>query len=344
MKRYLSAVLVFVLLISVISTASAAVNQGFVYSNIRVVANGEWVTFPTPPVVKNERLLIPIRSVFEMMGAKVEWYPNDQSFSVTLGSNSILMKIGDKNFEVNGQKMLMDVEPILLNGTSMVPLRFAAEALGVKVEWDSANNAVILGSRPAGGILSRGTPQKRFIVVIDAGHGGSEPGAVSGDVQEKTLNLEIAKKLDSLLVANGVQTFMTRRDDTYVGLYDRSGLANLVKADLLISIHNNAGDAGASGSMSLYYPGTTKITGNMSAIKYAGIVQKHLTGELGTKDLGIIPRPNLAVLRTANMPAVIAEVGFMTNSSELEKLKTDEFQHKAAEALKNAVLEALIGI
>ena len=344
MKRLLAAVLIFLLLASGLNTVNAAINQGFVYSNIGVVASGGWVEFPSPPIVKNERLLIPIRSVFEKLGAKVEWYPDNQSFAVTLGDSRVWMKIGDKNYLANGKVMAMDVPPVLVNGTAMVPLRFAAEGLGVKVEWDSANNAVIIGNQPLNGIPSRGSTKTGFKVVIDAGHGGSEPGAVYEGIQEKTLNLEIAKKLNDLLDSEGILTFMTREDDSYIDLYTRSGLANLMNADLLISIHNNAGDSGTSGSMSLYYPGTTNSKGNLSAIKFASIVEKHLTGELGTKDLGIIPRPNLAILRTSTMPAVIAEVGYMTNSSELKELKSAEFQQKAAEALKNAVLEALSGI
>ena len=134
---------------------------------------------------------------------------------------------------------------------------------------------------------------------------------------------------------------MTRDNDSTVSLYSRSGLANNVGADLLVSIHNNAGQSKASGSMTLYYPGSQKSKGNLSSYEFAKIVQTNLNKHLGTKDMGVIKRPNLAVLRTSNMPAVIAEVGYMTNSAELSKLKTEWYRQEAAEALRNAVLQSL---
>lgn len=76
-------------------------------------------------------------------------------------------------------------------------------------------------------------------------------------------------------------------------------------------------------------------------MKFASVVQKELTGDLNTKNLGVIPRPHLAVLRTAKMPAVIAEVAYMTNKGELSKLISSTFKQKAANALRDAVLAAL---
>ena len=190
-------------------------------------------------------------------------------------------------------------------------------------------------------VVSRSDVNRKFVVVIDPGHGGTESGAVYGSIYEKDLNFAIAQKLNKLLQASDVKTYITRDDDSYHGLYERSDLANNVNADLLISVHNNAGDSSITGSMSLYCSGKNNAKGNLSAYEFAAIVQKELNDSLGTKNLGVIPRPNLAVLRTANMPAVIAEVGYMSNTTELGRLETEAFQQKAAEALKNAVLKAL---
>ena len=182
---------------------------------------------------------------------------------------------------------------------------------------------------------------KGRIVVIDAGHGGTQTGAVYGGVKEKDLNLSIAKKLDSKLKELGIVTYMTRSSDTTLSLYARSDLANNKNADLLVSIHNNAGSSKVIGTMTLYYPSSSKTKGKLSSYKFAKIVQRNLCNTLGSKDMGVIERPGLAVLRTANMPAVIAEIGYMSNNSELAKLKTPAYQEKAAEALKKAVVESL---
>jgi len=93
--------------------------------------------------------------------------------------------------------------------------------------------------------------------------------------------------------------------------------------------------------MTLYHPDSGKKKGNLTAYEFAQIVQKNLNKTLGSKNMGVIQRPNLAVLRTTNMPAVIAEIGYMSNSAELAKLKTDSYRQKAAEALRDAVIESL---
>jgi N-acetylmuramoyl-L-alanine amidase len=147
--------------------------------------------------------------------------------------------------------------------------------------------------------------------------------------------------LNNKLKELGIVTYMTRDDDSSFSLYSRSGLANRKNADLLISIHNNAGMLRYTGSMSLYYPSSSKTKGNLSSYEFASIVQKNMCATLGSNNMGIIPRSELAVLRTSNMPAVIAEVGYMSNFSELGKLQTYEYKEKAADSLKKAIVESL---
>jgi N-acetylmuramoyl-L-alanine amidase len=182
---------------------------------------------------------------------------------------------------------------------------------------------------------------KGRVVVIDAGHGGYQSGAAYGGIKEKDLNLDISKILNTKLKELGIVTYMTRDRDIDVSLYSRSGLANSKNADLLISIHNNAGMAKTNGSMSLYYPSSSKTKGNLSAYGFAKIVQKNMCNTLDSKDMGVIGRSGLAVLRTSNMPAVIAEVGYMSNPTELSKLNTWGYKEKAAEGLKKAIVESL---
>lgn len=346
MKRVVAFFLMLFILAGGVSTSYAASGGAYKSTDISVFANGGWVDFPKLPLVKNDKLLVPVRALFEKIGARVDWYPNNKSISVVVDNKSLLMKVGDKRLNVNNTSTNMDLEPILVNGVAMVPLRFTAESLGIEVNWDASKRAVVLGSKPAGGLPSRGNTKKNFKVVIDPGHGGKkEPGAVYWGTAEKDLNLDISKRLNKLLQAEGISTYMTRGDDRFLSLYPRSNLANSINADLLVSVHNNASrNRNVRGSMTLYYPGNDNSKGNLSAHEFAAIVQRNLTSGLGTANLGVIARPNLAVLRTADMPAVIAEVGYMSNSNELNKLKTAEFRQKAAEALKKAIMEALNNI
>ena len=177
------------------------------------------------------------------------------------------------------------------------------------------------------------------VIVVDPGHGGKDTGAVRGGIAEKNLNLDMAKRLQTLLKAHKITVYMTRTTDKTVDLYSRSGLANKVDADLFVSIHNNAGSRGDKGTMTLYYPGGSQTGRRLVGRDIASIIQKELTAKLSTRSLGLYSRPNLAVLRTTRMPAVIAEVGYMSDKNELAKLKTASYRQKTAAALEKAILK-----
>lgn len=182
----------------------------------------------------------------------------------------------------------------------------------------------------------------KYCVVLDAGHGGSEPGAVYWNVKEKDLNLSITNKLASILQANNIGVIMARSSDTTVNLYRRSGYTKNNNVDLFLSVHNNAAiNSSANGTMTLYNPLIQNKKGTLTSKLLAQIVLSQLTRGLSSKRLGAIKRTNLAVLRTSNVPAIIAEIGFMSNRNELLKLQTPKYQQKTAEALARGVLQAL---
>lgn len=312
-----------------------------IHSDARVAVDGRVIGLERDPVIIGGRMVVPARTVFQALGVKTDWYPSYEVIEMTKGDASVTMSLGSTVAYVNRTIKYMEAPPVLVNGTVMVPIRFIAETFHSRIGWDGENRVAFIGDKPE--LVSRGgiRRDKVYKVVIDAGHGGWQSGAAYGGVKEKDLNIDIARRLNSLLKAEGIRTYMTREWDSYVSLYSRSALANRVGADLFVSIHNNAGHSKHSGSMTLYYPGSQKTRGNLTSLEFAQIVQRNMTQYLGTDDKGTIARSNLAVLRTSNMPAVIAEVGYMSNPKELNKLKTHSYRQKAAESLKNAILESL---
>jgi len=276
MKKLLSLLIVCILLVLCINPAFSASGKAPVMkTTIGVIMDGVRIRFERQPVVVNGRLMVPVRSALQNLGIRVDWTAADKSIRLEKNDTVINMKIGDKNYKVDGEARVMDVEPILLDGITMVPIRFVGEALKTDVIWDGENNAVRINTGDDNDNISRGgTRIKSYAVVIDAGHGGKDPGAIYGGISEKDLNLDIAKRLYTLLENQGIQLYMTRTNDTYIDLYDRSGLANKVNADLLISVHNNAGPSGTTGSMSLYYPGMSKSNGNLSPAEFAGAISE----------------------------------------------------------------------
>lgn len=178
------------------------------------------------------------------------------------------------------------------------------------------------------------------LVVIDAGHGGKDPGAVHGGFYEKDFNLDIAKRLNALLKSKNVKTYMMREDDSYVGLYERAYIANSLNATLFLSIHNNAYYSRFKGTETLYYPPSAGDAG-FNGKRFSQIIQDNLIKKLNMVDRGIVERPKLVVLKATKMHASLAEIAFMTNSEDMAKLKTESFRQKTAEALCDSILQAL---
>ncbi len=185
--------------------------------------------------------------------------------------------------------------------------------------------------------------QKTVIVVVDAGHGGKDEGAEKNGVMEKKLNIDIAKRLGKLLEKHNINVVYTRQDDEFIDLWSRANIANGLNATLFVSIHNNImpEDTSYHGTETLYCddaPGQQKL---MTGKIFAQNIQKQLVNDLGMKDNGIIERPNLAVLKFTSMPAVIVEVGYMSNKADRTKLCSKEFRQKSAQSMCTAIIRTL---
>ncbi|GAA4709262.1 stalk domain-containing protein [Brevibacillus fulvus] len=113
--------------------------------HIVVFINGQLQTFSKPPIEINGRTLVPLRAIFEALGAKVDWDEATQTVTATKDNNTIKLTIGSKIAYKNGEKIYLDVPAQLLNGdTTMVPIRFVSEALGAKVGWDAYTQSVLI--------------------------------------------------------------------------------------------------------------------------------------------------------------------------------------------------------
>ena len=233
---------------------------------------------------------------------------------------------------LNGEILTLDTAYIE-NGRTMVSLRSLAEALNLTVTWNQASQTAY---------LSDGSWQPTFqdvTVALDPGHGGSAIGAQYSGVRESDLNLTIARAAAAALRAHGIQVVLTRESDRNVSLYRRTGLAAEAGADLLISIHCNASDtnAEASGIYTAYHP---DVRGSWSL---AEALQRALVAATGAADTGTWSRPNLAVLRTAKMPAALVECGYMSTPEELKLLLQPDYQAALAQGIAAGVLSYLGG-
>lgn len=177
------------------------------------------------------------------------------------------------------------------------------------------------------------------IIVIDPGHGGNKPGAISVRKRyEKDLNLSISLKLRDKLEALGYNVIMTRETDVDIDLYERARIANDINADLFISIHGNSHvNSVHAGIQVLYCPATQSSIKEVDQHPFAKAIMDALLAGTGAIDKGIIQRPNLVVLRETKMPAVLVETGFLSNPDEENLLFTEEYQNKIVDSIIKGV-------
>ena len=179
-------------------------------------------------------------------------------------------------------------------------------------------------------------------LIIDAGHGGADPGTTKHNIYEKDINLSISKNLEIELVKVGATIIMTRDNDYDLSspnakwrkksdFDNRIKLINNSKADMYLSIHlNYLSDSSYSGAQDFYNNDTNK--------EIAAVIQETLNKELnGDREIKKIPSKTYMYSKL-EIPGVLIECGFLSNEAELNKLKTTEYQQKLAKTITNAII------
>lgn len=209
--------------------------------------------------------------------------------------------------------------------------------LNHKVNYELVNDNdglifVNLNMDPSQGGNSGGVGKKT--VVLDAGHGGSDPGAISvTKKKEKDFNLAVVLKVQKLLQNDpNINLVLTRESDTYPTLPDRVKIAENVGADIFISVHANSGSASASGVETYYTRAASQ--------DLAKVMHKHLVQASGLADRKVRTQ-SLHVTRETTMPAVLLECGYLSNKNDDALLATDEYRSKVAQGIADGIKEYL---
>ena len=191
--------------------------------------------------------------------------------------------------------------------------------------------------------FSYGQNSDRLIIVIDPGHGGIDSGAVGiNGVLEKDIVLSVAKKIDSLntyLFDDQFEIYLTRYRDTLISLGNRTELAKRLKADIFISLHcNKAKNKNAKG-IEVYVDERQKLY-SKSSFRLANIMQRELNDNLGFKSRGL-KTENFQVLRetTDSCPAVLLELGFLSDNNEAQYLTKEEKHNGIALAILKSIIK-----
>ncbi|MGG0822835.1 N-acetylmuramoyl-L-alanine amidase family protein [Paenibacillus turicensis] len=430
--------------------------NGFAASKTGIVLDGKNLNLPKDVEVQNIKgnIMIPIRVVVEELGFEVNWVKNTRTVTIKQEGTTLQLVIDKKIAKVNSKNVTLPLAPMISNGTTLVPLRFVSEQMGLGIKWDNNAKVVYLTSpkvenpdsnqdlatvngiqfinnqlnievskkvKPS--IFKMTAPDRivvdlpnstfadnfsanqvldanntgyidivdhmnvnkiryamfsqdpstvrvvidmngasnytittnndnlvaitlsddtslpvnngKKLVVIDAGHGGSDPGAISVKKRnEKDFNLAVALKVEALLKKESeIEYVMTRDRDVYPTLQDRVDLANRIGATIFISIHANSSTSSAANGVETYYT-------RPESLPLANVVHKYLVSSTGSVDRQVRIK-SLKVTRETQMPAVLIEAGYLSNATEEAKLYTEQFQNNLAAGIVASIKEYL---
>jgi hypothetical protein len=148
MKRLFLTFTLIVTLAGVLALPAFAQEQNEKQTKISVLIDGLPVAFDVPPVIENGRTLVPFRAIAEALNVEINWDGDTQIISATGGKTSVRLQIGNKTAYRNETTISLDVPPKIINGRTLIPLRFFSEAFDCQVKWDSDRNEVRITSPP----------------------------------------------------------------------------------------------------------------------------------------------------------------------------------------------------
>ena len=213
-------------------------------------------------------------------------------------------------------------------GTVFLSQRIGEKVYIVEIYVPSEISTVNLESR---GAKSRGY----YKVFIDAGHGGTDPGALGYGYRESDLNLQVAKKVESKLKSKGIDVKMSRSSDIFYSLSERAEMANDYGADAFVSIHQNSAEAKSANGIETYYNRKKEEDRPLS-----NDIQKQVISQTGANNRGV-KNAEFTVLVKSKMISALVECGFITNELEVKKLSDSSYQDKLATGIANGIEEYL---
>ncbi len=200
-------------------------------------------------------------------------------------------------------------------------------------------------SNPVDGFVGTSVPAFTYpdatglTIVLDAGHGGGDPGTlgevISEDILEKDINLSVVKKMKALLEDCGAKVILTRSEDKRLSLEDRSYLSNRTGAHLFVSIHCNSYEDSSISGLEYFYHKRSEISKEYAENMLA------VTERIGAIKARYAIEQNYQVLRDSSIPAVLVEMGYLTNVMDCKNLTSATYQDAMAQTIVTAIVETL---
>ena len=217
-----------------------------------------------------------------------------------------------------------------LNKSDTVKIEQSVDAKALKITITRGQQEAVITQKPS----KRGIVKGK--IVLDAGHGGSDYGAIREGVNEKDITLDVTQRVDAILRSKGYRTALVRSDDTFVSLEDRVAYAEAEEPELFVSVHvNSAVSNDPCGIETHWYHDHSK--------GLAEVIHKHMIKQIpSSKDRGLF-KSKFYVINHTTVPAVLCEIGFLSNPEERNELVTDSRKQKTAKAIAEGIIEYLRG-
>ena len=281
---------------------------------------------------------LPLSAVAKLNDMNLMWDAKKQKADLTKQNLHLRLRVGSAVVVANGETHLLDHPVLLHHGRVVVPVSFTK----------------VLERFFTGKEISPFFPPYRIqTVIVDAGHGGHDMGAVGQmGLKEKQVNLDIARRLKEELEGQGLQVIMTRKEDDFISLYHRTYIANRAEGNFFVSIHCNASRNRDVDGFEVYHvPPALEESGDAMAsaeaspeapfygasAELARSITSAMEHRLSLPNRGI-RSARFFVLKEVKMPAVLVEVGYISNASEEALLEEKSHRQDIAEAVAEGIL------
>lgn len=312
-----------------------------------IYINGKKKSIKTVPTFMKEGCYVgPASTIFKSSGLGVTYTDNaHKKLTLKYNDHELVMINGNVRAYLDGKEQVWDTAPIYAKYKSsgkkrwIVPLKDVCLALGLNyrvTDW------TVRITTPAP--VAAPSSSSKVVLVLDAGHGGSDCGAKGNGNLEKTMTLKIVMGAKKYFDKDSrFKVYYTRTGDTYPTLDERYQLANKVNADVFISVHINSYKSTSTGTETLYSNDRNSVTkkGKLNSKDLATYMQKGTVAVTGLEDRGLVNRPNLRVLKYTKMPACLIEYGFISNRSDCIKMNTGIRNNTYGKALYDTLVKYL---
>lgn len=291
----------------------------YTYSDIDSIISDYALVIPKPDGVKAADI------------SNVDLYPNSKAFKIILKGN---------------HTAALEKNPVIVNNNSAKSIAVTKNSSGntvIKVKTSSLRGYKIFVKGDYI-VVKMGAPKNIYknIVVLDAGHGGYDPGAQNKGTNEKDLNYKIIYTLMKKHFSGNapdIKVYWTRTTDKFITLADRAAFAKKVNADVFISLHMNSADNSSANGTEVYYSvsNNRKSFSGLTSKTMAALFKNRLIEDLNTKNRGT-KTAAYYVLKHNTVPSILIELGFISGSTDYSKLTNSTFQKKAAQSIYNGIV------